>query len=240
MQPQYKFCPRCNTSTDIHAPVCLQCGRQFQTQFHQTQQVPSPPHPVYPVPPAAFSCPVCGSPAVQKVSAICQAGRWDGQNVGLSVGHGHFSGGGSVNTVGANVGVSQGATQLAQLLSPPPRPTQPPNGFAIAAGCTGCLALPGGIVLLTALASGFKDIEGGALVVPIALLVVATGFTVEAVRQGRFARMKHQQNLMLWQQAMTQWDTLFYCGRCDNAYSPQTGQHAPPSHIGALVPYHPL
>src|SRR5579871_6794182 len=237
MAPRYKQCPRCQNIVEADDPHCPKCGHQFRTQFapsdEPTQIVTPPPRQeasppmqqmgIPPVPPTGplldpnlFTCVVCGNPNVQKVSAIWQTGSWASVSAGMSYSYGHFSGGGSLNTVGVSSVHHAGATQLARNLAPPAPPRQ--NGLAV--GCLGIIAVFFGFWGVGFFLLGLAEI--GFMVVAVILFSIM-GVAIAAIpRQGRQDSERFAYDTLYYNRALYHWERLCYCSRCDCVYHIET------------------
>lgn len=255
MSVPQKQCPQCKQWQPLSAAICPHCGRQFRTTApHQAAPVdqtllgvaPSHPTPTpgYPaaaevLPPLgqpqqqhpALRCIACGTDAGQKVSAIVQAGFSSGASVGASTGVGYVWGAGAVSMVGTTTTSHQSATVLAQLLAAPHPPLRP--GWAGA----GCVLF--GITAWAIIASSW--LQDPAARVPSTLLFVGASaafaiggwawFILSQIQGGK----RHAEGVQRWQLAMTRWDQLFYCARCDTVYNPTTGHRVPAREMYRLL-----
>lgn len=234
----YKVCPRCAKKMVLSVPNCL-CGHVFRTPgagprtnskflaagSHTCRHTPSG---------LPTTCRNCGIPSGQKVSAIYREGSWDSQSVAASVGVGYASTGQSILTVAESVGQGRGQTRLAQVLSPPNSPgvTNVSWGsvYLCSAATMGCLVFAVGNWVAGQLVPGL-----GAL-----LLAVGAGMGIWANRR-QLAREQQQSlreydaEFRRYQLALQRWGELYYCGRCDMTYNPQTGQAVPVTAVHSLL-----
>jgi hypothetical protein len=187
----------------------------------------------------AYTCLVCGNSAVQKVTAICQAGSWASNSQGVSFGVGHvgpLTGGADFGMVSTTTSQSAGASHLARTLAPPLRPVcRSPGGTAglVILICVAAFFGLFGVVGLAALANSGPSDSGGLgcavfmLIVALASAGGAVAIHLDMQRQRTRAMVEYRHKLPLWEAGMRRWNQLFYCSRCDNVYNPQTGQSAP-------------
>lgn len=234
MSSQLKACPRCHTSAPVTALYCSQCGHAFRTQFDgatPTQPITSP----------SLACTVCGNDQVQKVSAICNAGSWSSNSVGVSLGGGHIQGGPNFGTVGTSVGKTAGVTGLARMLTPPAKP-RPIGSGGCGLAVLICLAGMFGLAALGTLTPGETQSPAGGFV--LLLLTGGCGWGAWVVysqdrRQAPEVQARNQDQIARWEHAMILWQALFYCPRCDVVFNPQTRVSAPPQAMHHLLDYSP-
>lgn len=180
----------------------------------------------------AYRCVVCGSPTVQKISALYRGGSWEVDSTGTSVGLGYVSGGHLVYTVAESQEHGHGQTHLAAYFRPPDAP-HPPRSYYAAA----YVGFGFGLFLLIVafLAQRLPVIQ-----VIIGLLAVACSLAGwrewAAVSRGLKERqVEWEADMDAWQTSLQRWGQLFYCGRCDQVYDPNTGRHAPPVWVRSLL-----
>ena len=225
MSQPYKACPKCQQSAQLDAPICLRCGHQYRTNFV------NPPSTVVIDPIRGrlpTTCVQCGNNQSQKVSGIALAGRWDARSEGTSVGYGSFSDGGSEMMIATSEQVSQGATRLAQILTPPARP-RPPAPPANVIGWLLVVGIGMGITILVLTQGQEWAIATGV----IALVCLSAWYAKkqEPEPDDSFYEQSHQH----WQRQMQTWNELYYCHHCDLVYNPTTGQRAPSESMQTIL-----
>jgi len=153
------------------------------------------------------ACLRCQNEAIQAVNGLIRAGTWSSATYGTALA--------ADNGGGVSVGIaefqSSGASNLAQVLSPPARPA---GNY-----------LPAMIALLGAVAG-----------IPWALLVVnstvlaqsmaglgVVAFVVLLIRQ----RRAHQRAVTDWVAKAARWASLFYCSRCNSVSDLRTCEWLP-------------
>ena len=244
---QTVYCPACKVPIEPKDRFCKSCGgaqspRVAPVALPATPPVTLPIAPSFPVGPVMsgpLRCPACGSENVQKVSGLFQAGAWSSNSQGtfggvIATGNGHltpFAGGAATK--------EQGASGLARLLAPPPAP-QYTMSFL-----TGCVIV---LAVGTPLSWLYQVFLDGAdppwrtqpstsffLWLPYlcGLSAAALAFPTWTLTQAR--RAQHQAATEQWRQRMGNWNALYYCGRCDRAYDPRSGQSAPASEAVSLL-----
>ncbi len=174
-------------------------------------------------------CRVCGNAGVQKVSAVCQSGSWSGQSQGQTFGVA-YSQNGPVPMSSAVTSSASGATALAQMLMPPPRPSfseagcalalglvMAACGFASAAGCLVSSGDVGGVI-------GSLTVFGGGVAIYL------------SVKSGDWKRRRHvAEQTPRWKQMIVAWNRLFYCPRCAHVFDPAAGASVPAQRMRELL-----
>jgi hypothetical protein len=220
-------CPQCSRPMDTSRRLCVFCA--------QAQTLPpadSSPVPTLASPPAQYqqpvsqalphssdqpavtplACCVCGNTAVQKVSAICRS------NSGFSLGE--------------VTGVTVGASNLALALAAPAQPRH--RDYTAGIVVVSLITAGAGLAWLSVLGAGngeplLKEVLGGvAWFLFLCTLAGAVGLSL-LIRASVAASREHGHKYARWKQAMSRWDALFYCPRCDSVYNPQ-GRQAAPAH----------
>ena len=238
LSPFDKTCPRCAQNQKA------QQERQQRPQQNRPQQTrqrqPAAAHAVQPnaahsAPLVVSGCAACGNPAIQKVSGLHTGGVWSAEANGLGLGYGRTSGGQSFTTVSTSHSVSAGGTGLAQALAPPKKP----QSFQTKAEN---IVIGGTLVaFLIWLMGWFVVIESfSGIPVPVYILVAsaATLVPLAAIPSALKANREQKATMIVllgrWRRAMSHWDQLYYCSRCDRVSNPQTGQHAPSAAVSGL------
>lgn len=215
----------CGANNRLEAEGCSRCGSPAPVAPCATAEPMVYGQPLSQAP--AVVCRACGCLDGQKVSAICQAGSWTSQGSGVSVGVGHVFGGPNFATVGRTHSASISATQLAQVLAPPP---MPPVVGSANFFLTALLALP---LLLCGAGTAFLLLLAVAASLFWVPFLIALGVTVAfgcmfyGVARGEHALFEERRRSGLehrarWEQAMHNWESLYYCPRCDSVYDPVT------------------
>ncbi|GHO95205.1 hypothetical protein KSF_052530 [Reticulibacter mediterranei] len=178
--------------------------------------------------PEDFTCPICKQiDRVEKVSAVYEAGTSIGAYSGGTVGVGMAGGVVGVGVAQTNMtGMSQ--TNRSLRLAPPPQP-QLPQGEGCGVGLLLFLCFAVGLVGLgMALADNSERLIGAAL-----FTVCTAGFVSLLVVLGRKSRIKkaeHAQQIVRWQQAVANWERLYYCGRNDVVFIPGNSETCVPAY----------
>lgn len=158
-----------------------------------------------------LSCPNCDQvDRVQKVSAVVDAGTSKSSLAGPTVGASYTFGRAGGLTVGGTQTTLSGGQQsvLSQRLAPPGNPT-----FKGRWGSAGILLAFLGLMALMTLGTA----------PPAAVLFLIVAAMVFAAKVGRIktARTTFQkQEVPRWEKAMTKWQQLYYCHRCDGVFLP--------------------
>lgn len=176
--------------------------------------------------PSQFACPVCLNPMVQRLATVVRSGMTSGT---FAAGMGMIGDAGL--NVGGLAGVAHNATHLAKLLAPPKEPKLITNTLPLIA------ILLGGMVAFC----GFVGLVGRLDPLSIAIVSIVLGsgilliglFTYKGARQNDLTRFN--QAHVRWQQAMTAYDRLFFCDRCDHVYDYQTRQVRRPESAYDLI-----
>lgn len=163
-------------------------------------------------------CPQCGQlDQLVSVPALVRGGTWSSQSVGGHVTSIQGSQGHNSSAYGVTVHQVSGASNIARLLSPPPRPLKNyPIWFTV--------ALPLGFI---AIGATIASLSADAVAIKIALIVFVAG-TIGCVAGGIADLPERGRDFSVrmaqWDKEMVVWSRLFYCGRCDLVNDPATGQ----------------
>lgn len=180
-----------------------------------------------------LKCPKCGRiDQVQKVSAVVSSGATTGQYTGSGMGFGSTYGrhGSVANTLmfgGATLTGGQ-ETVLSQRLAPPMQPVYEKARIVWDTNSQLALAL---------------CIIGGVVGVPVAMIALSTsslgcliglaifGLSLVAIVSARRAHAKDVRAFYAsenprWQAAIDKWNDLYYCGRDDLVFIPETREMA--------------
>ena len=255
LRARTKGCPHCGTAAPLDDPKCGKCGHTYRTAFtHQeaarrddnweAPETAPPPTPAAPLatspavilapPPTPvttplsaemLACRVCGNTSGQKVSAVCQQGTWSGMSRRQSFGA-IYTADGPIPVSSVSSTSSNGGTQIAQALMPPPRPS-------FRHGWTGSILVPllgYPCALLAWFAGAFAASVAITLTSALWFFVLLAESRAEAGGQTRM-----QGEYVRWQGAMVVWDRLFYCSRCDHVYDPHGGDTARPAGMPSLL-----
>lgn len=157
-------------------------------------------------------CPHCGQlDQVRKVSAIYDAGtRWTEAPAELD-------------------GFAVSSSILATRLAPPTRP-RPHTGFE--AGWRGLLAFlrlaPLRILALLGLLLLFAFVHD-----PLRVVLVVGGLLLARALVARWEQRRVDARLPFWEAERLAWEERYYCGRCDDTFTPV--QLGPQAHTGQTV-----
>lgn len=241
-------CSRCGTRNGPALPSCRKCGAPasagraigYPPPFAQ-RPAGGPPAwgghhapPAAPASAAAFGCIVCGNPGVQKISALFRAGTWSAESTGVSVGYGHVSTGQNFTTLETAASSTHGSTHLARLLAPPARPSLRTGPTIWAWTLTWLIAVIGILVWVPSISDPSNQGSQWRAVVTIFGITILVCLLLSAVTLPR-AFQERRANLIRWQHQVRCWDQLFYCGRCDHVYNPQSRQAAAAHSMGYLL-----
>lgn len=186
---------------------------------------------------AGLRCPNClRADNVQKVSAIVNAGTSFSTYTGYGSGVGYSSHGVvAIDEVVTFSGSSQ--TALSSLLSPPAQPIYQGLGCGVILA-TMVILLALAILLLLipqsvqnlinpANAGYFSPDYGQSILALIGLGIIAAACVWALVAIFRYAKRENALNyaqfsaqMLHWQRAITKWEDLFYCHRCDGVFLP--------------------
>ena len=172
----------------------------------------------------------------EKISAIVKYGRTSGKYSGPSGGVVYAEGewgivGGRPNLDGHS------SSDLARLLSPPPKPRMPGNWL---------LALTSGFLVFAvagAMMTGLLAYEADQNLASLSrsllvwgVFIVFLSVTVVAVwTDKRTKNLKSRSALSSWKKALNVWDRLYYCFRDDLVVDPQTGTTYRPNELGQVL-----
>jgi len=179
-------------------------------------------------------CPQCNKDdAIQKISAIVNAGKSIGSYSGPSTSHVSVDGK-SGTSYGYSYLTGSGMTDLARLLTPPQEPHIPSIIFE---GCGTRLALGiafSGAWLLT-LWIGFYISTNNATLGTVWLIIVTILYIWSSIRIGRKARkeaeIKLQPEKTNWDNAIKRWKSLYYCHRNGIIFDPETNETCEPTKL---------
>lgn len=255
MDPFDKDCPRCLALNKNQRPVLPTAD--ISSSSGHVEGVPITPDLMPPVAPASpvvlppqqsvhvnpplhLSCCVCGNENIQKVSAVHRAGIWASSSSGNTVGVGYVAGAGPGIGVAPSSSIASGHSLLASTLSPPPRPTVEHSNMISGGAIFGTIAffsLLYGYYLASDPVSFARDPSDAhwAMGIGVCSLIIATLFFYQHYQGEMKARLRNVTKYNRWQDAITNWDQLFYCSRCDQVFNPQTMQAAPAAMMDNLL-----
>jgi hypothetical protein len=176
-----------------------------------------------------FQCAACGSDAVQKISAILQAGVTTGASSGLVTAQNFGWHGGGFTTVGVTNSQHHSASILAQTLAPPPRPL--PHRLA----GFGCLAWAMSAIAALAVLWVCQEPNQNSIPTLIVFASLAAALWLFFYWRRRETHAQWRIDDARWHEAMIRWDQLYYCSRCDCVYDPRTRQSAPSHQLNAML-----
>lgn len=174
------------------------------------------------------ACPHCQQiDQVQKVSAIVRSGT-------------STSSGRIEHTHSVSYTDSTSRTALAARLKQPGMPEKScMSSIATLSGMLGVIIMVpfgciGGFIISSIANSSFSGLPLmpmliGAIILPI--LFMLTVKKIKAFIQQRWP----DQKLIAWERALERWDRLFYCGRCDYVFFPETQHGASADNIRILL-----
>jgi hypothetical protein len=177
-----------------------------------------------------FICPVCKQiDRVEKVSVVHAAGTSTGAYSGGTVGIGVA--GGTIGLGGAHTnltGMSQ--TNLSQRLAPPAPPPPPEGAGCFVGGLLFLLLIAGMVGLETALTTEISNTRLIAAAVVVACAAGFAGIITITSRSARVKKAKHAEQVARWQQAIMNWERLYYCGRNDIVFIPGMAESCVPAY----------
>lgn len=226
----------CRRQSPANAPSCV-CGHQFRTTFMPAGVAPPPampPQADLAMPAISVACPVCGNHDIQKVTAIVGQGAWATASRGHSIGGGHVFGGPNFVMGSLNFSNSMTMTEIAQKLAPPMQPRQKSLDHAPGITFTILAAITAFILMMTI---ALKDFGGSmiALGVLIGFGALAWYFFAAdkrtALENGRY----HAMAMNRWNQAMFNWEAIYYCPKCDSVHHAISMRAAPSHAMDALL-----
>lgn len=186
---------------------------------------------------SSLSCPHCGQlDSVRKVSAIVSSGTSSGSYTGYGDGIGYSSGGVMImDELITLTGSSQ--TQLSSLLSPPIEPCEP--NFELVLVCSALLGLFGFFVTML----GLGDISNntpdatGALILGLICLSIAVLVAVKYFHKSRDEKIRVAREMPVWERAVSKWQHLYYCYRCDGVFLPSLNYIVPTQYMMNFLYY---
>lgn len=126
-------------------------------------------------------------------------------------------------------GPAEGSGPVGELLLPPKRPeyATPPIVYAALVATTLAVLAAGSTVI-----AKFDPMEEA---LTVSLGVVAIGLSILAALRVGSEKTRHAVRETLYHQAMTQWNMLFYCPKCDCVYNITTRKSAPSKAMRTLL-----
>ncbi len=218
------FCGQCGASLFAASQFCPGCGAP--ASIHGSAATPPMNHAAQSGVSSSMACPRCGQlDASRKLSAVVSdATTQSAIKVTLSsVEHQFGPAGGPTITGGVLRGTTVSQTHLASVLSPPARPVER-NAWGGGTGCA--LFALAAVVFVVTVPMRMPNADIGVIIISI---VFAAPFVALAawLARSRIARQRayhaaYTRDAPLWEAAMRNWDSLYYCSRCDGVYYPGT------------------
>lgn len=222
MNPVY--CVNCRKLIDVSDVFCKHCG-------HTQNKAARPSvNPTFSTPNVGTQtvCPVCRCCTVHKVSGIVHAGAWSANTAGQFAGALNGNNGNYSTFGGVTSSSTAGATNLARMLAPPPKPGANVPVSAFASICFGGAAL-----ICRIFHSSTPDPRLATAIV--ALLIIAVLLVPIAIWEGFRLRSEYHELVQNWQRSIITWNRLYYCSGCDLAFDPHTSNSAASCAISALI-----
>lgn len=210
------YCTKCGNKVQDEAAFCANCGSQVAEQKSLKQQSSS-----------TVICPVCHKDdMLRKVTSIASSGTASSVAQGQSLG---FAGDDVALLSTRTSGRSQ--TQLSAQLSPPSKPEYITTGRLF-----WLVPLMLGPMFLFFIISIDNLEAGGGNLLCYAPSIIITGIGLVWYRI--FRREKKQfedEEIPLWEQSISKWKKLYYCGRDDIVFDPSTGRYADSANMNRLI-----
>ena len=174
----------------------------------------------------SLQCPRCHRvDNVQKVSAIVNAGISSSTYTGYADGIGYTPNGPAITDDYITIaGSSQ--TALSSLLAPPQRPTyntisgiiSTPAGLHASVWLL-VIGLAGALIILSSL-QNFELLFSASGILGIICFAIPIWLLSRMIRNANASRIWAETQMPHWQRAITKWQQLFYCHRCDGVFLP--------------------
>lgn len=212
------YCTKCGHKVQDEAAFCANCGSPIaEPKFPKRQSSSS------------VICPVCHKDdMLRKVASIAASGTASTVAQGQSLG---FAGDDLAVISTRTSGKSQ--TQLSIQLSPPSKPEYVTTGRLF-------WLLPlmlGPLSLFFTLSIDSLEAGGGNLLC-YAPSIIITGIGLVSYRSfRREKKLFEDEEIPLWEQSISKWKKLYYCGRDDIVFDPSTGRYVDSENMNWLIPF---